>query len=74
MKWRKILAAGMGLVLAAGLISGCGGQKKETGNGKKDNQEKAMGRLYRMEKPLWAHIKRMESSICILQEAARIQM
>ena len=34
----------MGLVLAAGLISGCGGQKKETGNGKKDNQEKAMGR------------------------------
>lgn len=44
MKWRKILAAGMGLVLAAGLISGCGGQKKETGNGKKDDQEKAMGR------------------------------
>ena len=44
MKWRKILAAGMGLVLAAGLMSGCGDQKKETGSGKKDDQEKAMGR------------------------------
>ena len=32
MKWRKILAAGMGLVLAAGLMSGCGDQKKETGS------------------------------------------
>lgn len=44
MKWRKILAAGMGLVLAAGLMSGCGDQKKETGSGKKDDREKAMGR------------------------------
>ncbi len=44
MKWRKILAAGMGLVMAAGLISGCGGQTKEEDNSKKDSQEKAMGR------------------------------
>ena len=44
MKWRKILAAGMGLVMAAGLMSGCGGQTKEADNNKKDSQEKAMGR------------------------------
>ena len=44
MKWRKILAAGMGLVMAAGLMSGCGGQTKDAGNSNKDSQEKAMGR------------------------------
>lgn len=44
MKWRKILAAGMGLVMAAGLMSGCGGQTKDAGNSNKDSQKKAMGR------------------------------
>ena len=34
----------MGLVMAAGLMSGCGGQTKEADNNKKDSQEKAMGR------------------------------
>ena len=38
MKWRKILAAGMGLVMAAGLMSGCGGQTKEADNNKKDGK------------------------------------
>lgn len=44
MKCRKILAAGMGLVMAAGLMSGCGGQTKDADNSNKDSQEKAMGR------------------------------
>lgn len=34
----------MGLVMAAGLMSGCGGQTKDAGNSNKDSQEKAMGR------------------------------
>lgn len=34
----------MGLVMAAGLMSGCGGQTKDADNSNKDSQEKAMGR------------------------------
>ena len=75
MKWRKILAAGMGLVMAAGLMSGCGGQTKEADNNKKDSQEKAMGRYVEEDlKPLWGHMKRMEPSGCILPAEMRKQV